>query len=245
MSLRDRLHLRLNGTACGLVTKAGSARAQGLVARMVTSVVAGVLCVAASPSMAQQSLERVEEIWGDSGPLNQSLRQLPFEMRRPSGFEHLYRVPGSKNLLTRMDGSLAAVFPRSVYSSSPNGVVPLIPPGTVFYVGSLPEESRHQWGTKPVVGGSNLRTAGRSSLAGQPSSASMFKPRPKTWPINRSLAVRTPVVRIDPARVLSSRASEPLPDQSKRTIWSDEFYRRNRLKQLLGVVSIREELRLR
>jgi len=186
----------------------------------------GVLCGLASPGAAQE-LERVEEIWGDAGPLNESLRQLPLDMRRPSGFEHLYRVPGSKNLLTRMDGSLAAVFPRSVYSSSPNGVIPVIPPGTVFYVGGLPDESYNRWG------------------GGQMGGASMFKPHPQRSPINRTLAIHTPIVRMPTVALRSTNAthlgrSEPVP-----TIWSDEFYRRDRITHLLGVVRVREELRVR
>lgn len=198
---------------------------------MAASITAGVLSGLASPGVAQE-LERVEEIWGDAGPLNESLRQLPLDMRRPSGFEHLYRVPGSQNLLTRMDGSLAAVFPRSVYSSSASGVVPVIPPGTVFYVGGLPDTSRDRWASGQWGGG-------------QLGSATMFEPHPQRSPIDRTLAIYTPRVRMPHVGRRSTTTTRPVRSEPIPTIWSDEFYRRDRIKHLLGVVRVREELRVR
>ena len=57
------------------------------------------------------------------------------DMRTPIGFDRVYEVLDSPGLLARRSGSVTAVFPRSVYAG--NGT-PLIPPGTVFYIGPLP-----------------------------------------------------------------------------------------------------------
>ena len=72
---------------------------------------------------------------GDAGPLSTSLRQTQPGLRQPTGFDHVYPVPGRDDLLMRMDGGMVAVFPRSTYVRSGRGNIPTIPPGTVFYIG--------------------------------------------------------------------------------------------------------------
>ena len=85
------------------------------------------------------------------------------DMRTPSGFDRVYEVLDSPGLLARRSGSLTAVFPRSVYAG--NGT-PLIPPGTVFYIGALPVNLQGQGvlasrlAPKPVLAGHN--ESGRS-----------------------------------------------------------------------------------
>lgn len=67
----------------------------------------------------------------DVGPLATSLRADPVDQRLPTGFDRVYRVPGSEALLMRGNGALFAVFDESVYRRS--GAA--LPPGTVFHIG--------------------------------------------------------------------------------------------------------------
>jgi hypothetical protein len=67
---------------------------------------------------------------------------MPVDLRIPTGFEGVYQFerPGPlgqpETMYMRANGSLTAVFPRSVYVTAPNGLVPEIPAGTVFVIGS-------------------------------------------------------------------------------------------------------------
>ncbi|MFZ9881411.1 MAG: hypothetical protein ACO3QC_08425 [Phycisphaerales bacterium] len=80
-------------------------------------------------------LEMLEPGVDDIGPVRLSTRFMPYDMRLPTGFDRVYRVPGSDDLVMRGSGALFAVFPRSVYARTPRGSVPLAPPGTVFHIG--------------------------------------------------------------------------------------------------------------
>ncbi len=174
---------------------------------------AAIAIMASAALCAAQNLQRVEEVWGDAGPLNQSLRQMPVDMRQPTGFEFIYRVPGADGLLTRIDGGMAAVFPRSVYSSTRGGgVIPLIPPGTVFHVGGLRDfvpPPASPWASRPGPG--------------------EFVPHSMAQPIVRKLVARTPGSAGSPLMTVPA-SSEPTV-----SIWDDEFYRRDQINTLLGV----------
>lgn len=74
----------------------------------------------------------------DTGPMAESLRLLPFDLRHPTGFDQVYRVPGQEGMFMRMDGGLTAIFPKGVYSQTPFGDLPEVPPGTVFHIGTPP-----------------------------------------------------------------------------------------------------------
>ncbi|MCE2882955.1 MAG: hypothetical protein LW636_11455 [Planctomycetaceae bacterium] len=80
-------------------------------------------------------LEMLEPGLDDIGPVRLSTRFMPYDMRLPTGFDRVYRVPGSDDLVMRGSGALFAVFPRSVYARTARGSVPLAPPGTVFHIG--------------------------------------------------------------------------------------------------------------
>ena len=98
---------------------------------------------------AQQPAKRVEQGLGDLGPTTMSLRDLQLDLRAPTGFESVYEVdranpygaPGERStpMFMRMSGGVAAVFPRSVYLQGKGGLLPQIPPDTVFYIGGLPK----------------------------------------------------------------------------------------------------------
>lgn len=159
------------------------------------------------PEPVLPGLRRVDAGVADVGPLGTSQRQMPVDLRVPTGFEGVYAFerPGPlgkpETMYMRANGSLAAVFPRSVYVASPGGLVPAIPAGTVFIIGS-PLADPRAFGAK----------------RGRPVSP---------------LAVDQRVPREDetprpPPAARSARASESL------SIWNSERVRRQRVGELLG-----------
>jgi len=112
-------------------------------------VVAGVLGVAwsATGTMAQdagiEGLVPLEPGLEDVGPLGRSERFPRVDLRLPTRFERVYRMnsaPGAgEDRFVRMNGAVAAVFPRSTYFiSEETGLMPTVPPGTVFQIGADP-----------------------------------------------------------------------------------------------------------
>ena len=87
-------------------------------------------------------LKRIEAGLGDAGPLSVSQRLVPLDLRQPIGFEGVYQFerPAGwgrmETMYVRMNGGVAAVFPRSVYVPTKGGLVPEIPAGTVFSIGT-------------------------------------------------------------------------------------------------------------
>lgn len=185
-----------------------------------------VLALASVPAHAQpvqdelHGLQPIEQTIGDVDPLFVSQRILPIDLRLPSAFGRVYRVPGSRStlggsaetppsvlgpgeLLMRVDGAVTAVFPRSVYVASGGSPQAVIPPSTVFYIGPLPE--------------SFPGSATETGVASEPTPAGL---------------------RIDlSAQMLRrpQRAALPLPGPV--SIWTNEVYRRARLGHLLRLAS--------
>lgn len=113
---------------------------------VASSLAAALIAVTASARPAPQSapasagalhprLEPVEQGVGDRGGFQRSLRVLPLDLRLPSGFQQVYRVPGQADMMMRGNGALFAVFPRSVYRRTPLGTLPVAPPDTHFSIG--------------------------------------------------------------------------------------------------------------
>lgn len=86
-------------------------------------------------SPIRPELEVVDQGVEDRGGFEKSLRVLPLDMRVPTGFQQVYRVPGREDLLMRGNGALYAVFPRSVYQRTPVGAVPIVPADVHFSIG--------------------------------------------------------------------------------------------------------------
>jgi len=108
-----------------------------------TAGVAGIvgvctLLIGARPAFAQPTVpyEEVDPGRADASALNDSLRLVPIDLRTPTGFDRVFRLPTVVGgaVFARMDGGLTAVFPRSEYD--PGG--PVIPAGTTWYIGALP-----------------------------------------------------------------------------------------------------------
>jgi len=86
-------------------------------------------------SPIRPELEVVDQGVEDRGGFEKSLRVLPLDMRVPTGFQQVYRVPGREDLLMRGNGALFAVFPRSVYQRTVIGTIPLAPADVHFSIG--------------------------------------------------------------------------------------------------------------
>ncbi|MCL4742377.1 MAG: hypothetical protein KJZ54_09260 [Phycisphaerales bacterium] len=84
-----------------------------------------------------ESLVRIDPTVGDVGPLGVSMRLMPIDLLRPTSFEDVYQVPHRPSLFMRVHGGVAAVFPRSVYTTTPWGMRADVPPGTIFHIGSI------------------------------------------------------------------------------------------------------------
>lgn len=105
------------------------------------------LCSAAA-SLLSTSLfaqpTRIDPGHADTSPTGISLLRLDIDQRIPTGFENVYQIQRpdafgrGQTLFMRVDGAVMAIFPRSVYTPTPGGLVPEIPAGTVFQIGPIP-----------------------------------------------------------------------------------------------------------
>jgi hypothetical protein len=129
------------------------------------AAVCGCLCgrAAAQPTNLPPGAHRVDPGVGDVGAVEGISRaDLRKDMRQERGFGSVYRLelpkpmggPGTAStVLMRMDGGVTAVFPESVYSSARTGSIPLVPPGTTFYIGKLPESFSPRPAPRPMAPG--------------------------------------------------------------------------------------------
>lgn len=135
---------------------------------------AGVSAPSAASTRAASPVTDFSEVGGlqlvdpghsDVSPLAESIwRDLRLDLRAPSGFQSIYQVPGRDDLFMRASGGVFAVFPRSDYGySEDEGVFPLIPPDTVFYLS--PESLRDLADDQPSSAGAPaLRTGYEPAL---------------------------------------------------------------------------------
>lgn len=104
-----------------------------------------VLSAVGAAAMGEPPLEPIEQGTTDANPLAAPARVQPLDLRLPLGFDRIYRVvePGRSAMnqrYARSSGAITAVFPRSQYTPTRDGVIPEIPAGTVFYLGGLPDD---------------------------------------------------------------------------------------------------------
>jgi hypothetical protein len=100
------------------------------------------LLLAATAAAQTLPLEAVEQRVSDISGLDLSLRQVQTGLLQPNNFKELYRSPVDDGFV-RISGGLYAVFPRSVYAAKKDKqkrtvVYPVVPAGTVFYIGPPP-----------------------------------------------------------------------------------------------------------
>ncbi len=181
-----------------------------------------IIAFSATLSNAQiNDNDRFREVdpgFGDVNDQALSMRIQRVDMRSPIGFERIYEVIGSGGLYARRSGAVTAVFDQSIYSGN---ATPLIPAGTVFYLGSLPVDlgrpglfSPEQRGERPGVTGERADASAHAKSA------------------NRPLAQRVDL------RVLPGESiSRPPMANPAATIWSSESYRQRRVGELIRAVA--------
>lgn len=114
-------------------------------ARLLSTLL--VATTLASVCLAQQP-KKVDPGTTDASSAAVSLRRMDVDLRRPTGFENVYLFQGAdifgrgQSMFMRIDGGVTAMFPRSVYVPTRLGMLPEIPPGTIFYIGALPPGPR-------------------------------------------------------------------------------------------------------
>ncbi len=183
-----------------------------------------------------RTLQPVDPGVGDLSPLSASSRFLPVDLRQPTGFERVFRVPGSSrgvnslgvsdsnDRFARVSGGITAVFPRSEYTETKKGIRADIPVNTIFYIGDSPLSAL------PLPVGPRELSANAA-----PNDASLQLPTFLYAPT--SAAARQADMRVRPADDLAFREdARPLrPDAPlpATNIFSDEQYRRARVRALL------------
>lgn len=105
------------------------------------------------------TFKRVEQGVSDTGPLRVGVRDQGVDLLVPTGFRDVFEIqpggpvppggaggPGfnaassnTQKQFARVNGAVIAVFPRSIYTPTEDGIVAEIPPGTIFYIGGLPK----------------------------------------------------------------------------------------------------------
>lgn len=175
-------------------------------------------------------LRPVDPTVEDVGPLGVSLRQLRPDLRQPLDFDRVYEIQAdgrpTADRYTRMSGAVAAVFPRSQYTTTRNGIRIDVPAGTIFYLGGVPGTSpnriampQHTW-TEAVEPDIN-RLDRNSALDGD---------RPLLEQASGRTSVADNLRRTRPGTV--AIGPQPLPDPS---LFGNAQYRATRLRGLIRV----------
>lgn len=172
-----------------------------------------------------QELIPVDRGIEDINPLGVSLRQLPPEFRLDNDWEQVYVSRVDPSRFVRVHGALHAVFPRSQYVSTRDGVRSQTPPGTVFYIGPpapelLPVPSLAAELTEP----SSVRRPTAVTLA-PPMMGAV-----RAGAVDRSAAA----VRLGPRAVAqpAGLVTRVRPGPATLASMADEPYRRARIRQL-------------
>ncbi|VAX40719.1 hypothetical protein MNBD_PLANCTO03-471 [hydrothermal vent metagenome] len=182
-----------------------------------------ILAVPASFSSAQVNdntrFREVEPGFEDVNDQVLNMRLQLVDMRTPIGFEKVYEIVGSDGLFARRSGAVTAVFDRSIYAGN---AMPLIPAGTVFYLGSLPVDlgqpgvlSPDRLGHRPRVTGERADTPLANTAA------------------EAQVALRPQARRLDLRVQPGESTSHPPMVNPRATIWSSESYRQRRVGELI------------
>lgn len=178
--------------------------------RQIDPVVGGTGTAAAG--VLHERLVVVEAGSEDVGPMSTTLRDDPFDMRVPTAFSRVYRVPGSDDLLMRGNGALFVVFDESVYRRTRQGSSPVIGDGAKFHIGipgglrlapeiaaeekaTFAEEAARRNGRIDRRIDGSVRVQGLAEQAGVPGMIDRESLRRRPVPADRGSAPRTSVPR--------------------------------------------------
>ena len=198
-------------------------------------------------ALADGAFQEIEAGVEDANPFAASFRSQMADFRQPTGFDRVYRVGGLDDRFMRAQGGLYAVFPRSVYATTREGEVAVIPPSATFYVGRAAMDQLVE--TTQVDRALRERPLATDERALPPAAYRAIRPlvdgasrRSKRYGlVSRAAATETPHVGPDlaPRSVVEvdADASAPRRDDELRLtpppIVDDATYRRARLEQLM------------
>lgn len=182
---------------------------------MPRSLHAGVVLLAASAAQGQvtaQDLPEIQQGGLDVNPLAMQQFVMPLDLQVPNGFETIYQVndPQGNSQYVRFGGGTAAVFPRSVYIPLEEGVLPDIPPGTIFYIDGLPASYSSPEALGPAW-----------------SSASMVSYQVSRF-VPQGVNMRPTNVVFDAPSASTEPVARPIS-----SMWVSDVHRRKRVSQLL------------
>lgn len=205
----------------------------------------GAVCAALALSTIVQGqtsgFQAVDQGFVDISPLTTSLYELRPDVGPPSRFEQVYTHPAYPGMYLRIDGAMIIAFPRSEYVATGDGVVPVAPDNTVFYIGGKPKRFPSEFvigagqnpanaenlspmainGMRPLRAASLFRSHAAESGAAPdgvfPSDAPHAAP-----PWGNQSAPVAPLMNEKPSLIRRS------------TVWSNELYRQSRLAELLA-----------
>lgn len=193
----------------------------GMGFRGTISVLMVGLTMVALPASGQE--ERFREISPGFSDVNPSMHDglfRPVDLRTPLGFERLYEIVDSGGLFARRAGAVTAVFDRSVYLGD---ATPLVPPGTVFYVGDLPVDL-----ARPGL----FAPAFTHESGGVSASPYRMAQRVIEGAADTSRGSLAADARVD-LRVGSPSAMGTKPVEPRGTMWTSESHRRRRVGELI------------
>jgi len=122
-------------------TTAAPPRHRGTVALLaIVLALAGVVVPAGGQMRPFEPIqwEPVDQRVADVDLLAESFQAVEPGLGEPQGFDRVYLAPSDlfgDDRFARINGALIATFPRSIYAGSPYGPIPLVPAGTVYWIG--------------------------------------------------------------------------------------------------------------
>lgn len=175
----------------------------------------------AQPAYQQQpALKSVDPGVADMGPLATQGRETSKDIRQPSGFDRVYEIEmNGQKYFARINGGMIAVFPRSTYNARG---MPVVPPGTTFYIGKLPANATIVDSGQTVSPNYAVRPASASPSAYDGA-------RPFNNAIN--LSAPTPVSAQSSAIAQNAVTMSVTPPTAN--LWESETYRVTRVAELI------------
>lgn len=184
-------------------------------------LVLAILSAAALPALAQDD-DRFREISPGLSDVTPGMRDAelrPIDLRTPMGFDRIYEIVDSGGLFARRAGAVTAVFDRSVYAWD---ATPMVPPGTVYYIGELPVDLGRPGLFSPLR---REDSAARPSPFRVPESALLRR-------ADQQADTRPVAQRVD-LRVGSPAAEGLPPAKSLTSVWTNEEHRQRRVSELI------------
>jgi hypothetical protein len=189
--------------------------------------------LAAQPSNLPAGAKKVDPGVGDVNSLGVGRVDLRKDLRRDSQFGSVYKFtqptpygqPGqTTTTFFRVDGGLTAAFPQSIYTDTASGPIPLVPPGTTYYIGTLPDPWSRPAGPGPETGAERVRSPHYVDLRVDTSVPDPRQPAPTAH---------------HPAPAPPSPS--PAPPAQVQSLWTDEAYRAMVVGGLLDRAAQRNE----